>query len=483
MAISLQTGLKQTQKLAMTQSLKQAIELLHLSNIELYERISNELLDNAVIEEEPASALAPNAGESDLITAIISNLSGDESTHVRDEERYVCFDDASDTGFSGGKDDDKKRQYLENLTALEESLSEHLLWQARLTARDANELEIYQTIITSLSENGFLDHDPGELFSGSGFARGQIDSALAVIQLFDPVGCAVHNVRESLRVQCCYFYPTDTVLQKIVTDYFELLEKLDYDKIARSINIPPAKVLEKSRIIHSLDPFPGRQYSRWKTRYIIPDMDVKLIDGAIILVLNDDWIPGLRVNSYYISLLKKKNIEKKLRNYIQDKMQSARYLIRNIDNRRNTILKVASAIMEHQREFLERGPGHLKPLTHGEVAKEVKLHESTISRVASNKYVQTSWGVFDLKYFFASRLRSAGYSDDTSSNTVMNLIRDIIERENAAAPHSDEDIARILGKAGLQVARRTVAKYRGIMRISPSNVRKKINKIKTEECT
>ena len=171
--------------------------------------------------------------------------------------------------------------------------------------------------------------------------------------------------------------------------------------------IPLPGDLEKSKIIQMLDPYPGSQYSNRTIRYIIPDIDVKLVDGEIIVGLNDDWIPGLRVNSYYISLLKKKNIEKKLQDYIQDKMQSARYLVKNIATRRNTILRVAGSIMKRQKEFLERGPGHLKPLTHGEVAKELNIHESTVSRVTSNKYVQTSWGVFDLKYFFVSRLKSA----------------------------------------------------------------------------
>nr|HPL19178.1 RNA polymerase sigma-54 factor [Spirochaetota bacterium] len=178
--------------------------------------------------------------------------------------------------------------------------------------------------------------------------------------------------------------------------------------------------------------------------------------------------------------LKKKNIEKKLRDYIQDKMQSARYLVKNISNRRTTIFRVVDSIMKRQREFLERGPGHLHPLTHSEVAKELNLHESTVSRATSNKYVQTSWGVFDLKYFFVSRLKTGG---EASSDEAMNLIRDIIERENAERPYSDEEIVKILGKAGMHVARRTVAKYRGILSIPTSGRRKKINKIKSEEHT
>ncbi len=268
-----------------------------------------------------------------------------------------------------------------------------------------------------------------------------------------------------------------------MADCFEHFEKLDYKKIAGTLGMAMADVLEKTKMIQNLDPYPGRQYSNRTIRYIVPDIDVRLVDGEIIVGLNDDWVPGLRINSYYISLLKKKNIEKKLRDYIQDKMQSARYLVKNIANRRATILRVVESIMKRQREFLEKGPGHLHPLTHSEVARELGLHESTVSRATSNKYVQTGWGVFDLKYFFVSRLKAGQNSAEVSSDEAMNLIRDVIERENAERPYSDEEIVRILGKAGMHVARRTVAKYRGILNIPTSGRRKKINKIKTEERT
>jgi RNA polymerase sigma-54 factor len=483
MAISIQTGLKQTHKLGMTQSLKQAIELLQLSTIELYEKITSELVDNPVLEEESDYVTSPQVGDAGPSDGAVRDLAVDETRLARAEERNLQYDDGSDQGFTNTEDDDRKRYTLENYYAHEESLTEHLLWQARLTARDESEFCIYEAIITSLDENGFLPEDAKELFSACNCGPGDIETALSVIQLFDPVGCAVRNVSESLGVQVAHYYTSDTVLARIINECFELLEKLDYQKISKMLAIPLPGIMEKSKIIQMLDPYPGRQYSNRTIRYIIPDIDVKLVDGEIIVGLNDDWIPGLRVNSYYISLLKKKNIEKKLQDYIQDKMQSARYLMKNIATRRNTILRVAGSIMKRQKEFLEKGPGHLKPLTHGEVAKELNIHESTVSRVTSNKYVQTSWGVFNLKSFFVSRLKSANGSEDSSSDEVMNLIRDIIVREKVSEPYSDESIVRILGKAGVTVARRTVAKYRGILNIPPSNMRKKINKIKPEEHT
>ncbi|TFH40722.1 MAG: RNA polymerase factor sigma-54 [Chrysiogenales bacterium] len=479
MAISLKTGLKQSQKLALTQSLKQAIELLQLSNIELYERISSELVENPLIEEEPVSSSSPLPAESDLMIGVTRNLIGEDMDLSRDNEQRAGFEDSSDTGYTGEGDDDRKRSYIENAITHEESLTEHLLWQARFSAENDREMEAYQAVITSLDENGFLLHQPPSL-QDSDVTSLDIQKIISVINLFDPVGCAAGSVRESLIVQSKYYYPSDVTLLRILDSCFHHFERLDYQMISKELNIPLAEVLDKSRIIQGLDPYPGRQYSTRAIRYVVPDIDVKLVDGEIIVTINDDWIPRIRINLCYILMLKKKNIEKNLREYIQDKMYSARHLIRNISNRRNTILRVVGMIMERQRDFLERGPGHLKPLTNSEVAEKLNLHESTVSRVTSGKYVQTVWGVQDLKYFFVSRLKSSG-SEETSSDEVMRLMRDIVHSENAESPRSDEDIARIIGKAGIHVARRTVAKYRGLLGIPPSNKRKKINQIRPEE--
>ena len=480
MSFSLHTGLNQSQKLVMTRTLKQAIELLQLSTIELNERISRELIENPVLEEDAAAV--PVAGSAGAQPDVSPDFTGSDSALNRNEERQINFGEAGDTGYAVD-DEDKKRKYLENIMTPEESLAEHLLWQARLATRDETELDLFQRIITSLNDNGFLNNDTCLLCREGGYDENRINDALAAIQCFDPVGCAVTDVRESLCVQCRQLYPSDPLLHSIVSDHFADFEHMNYKKIARSLNIPVGQVMEKSRMIQNLDPYPGRHFSNKTIRYIMPDVDVKLVDGEILVSHNDDWLPGIRINSYYISLLKKKNIEKKLREYIQDKMQSARYLIKNIDSRRNTIFKVVSSIMEHQREFLERGPGHLNPLTHVEIARDVDLHESTVSRVTSNKYVQTCWGVFHLKYFFVSRVRSAGNEKETSSDRIMSLIKDIVEREDLRAPLSDEEIVTVLGKAGIAVARRTVAKYRGILHIPSSDKRKKINIIKLEERT
>ena len=213
----------------------------------------------------------------------------------------------------------------------------------------------------------------------------------------------------------------------------------------------------------------------------MPDVEVKLFDGEIIVTLNDDWIPGIKLSTYYINLLKKKSIDKEQREYLNSRLQSAMALLKNISSRRDTVLKVTSAIMKSQKDFLERGHGHLKYLTHHDIAGEVNVHESTVSRVSSGKYIQTPWGVFEMKYFFVSRLKNSGDNndDDQSSDKVKGMIQEIIAGENPDSPVSDEEVVNLLKEKGITVARRTIAKYRDILNIPASNKRKKINMIKS----
>lgn len=479
MAVSLQLGLKQNQKLVLTQSLKQAIELLQLSTLELSERLSEELLNNPILEENEQGPVSPEASQDLMLSQINQNLSGDESVFNKNEERLMEYGDASDTSYTPKNDDDHNRSYLESVVAHVESLSEHLIWQAHMVAASEKEVTVYESIITSLDENGFLKDDPAVFAEEFGVDEGKIKDIIHKISFFDPVGCAASSVQESLLIQAKHFIPDEIDVQKMLSNYFVDLEKLDYDKIARGLNLSVNTIIEKSKLIQGLDPFPGRQYSTKETRYIIPDIEVQLVDGEIIISLNDDWIPAIRINSYYLQLLRKKSIEKKLRDYIQDKLQSARYLIKNISSRRETIQKVVTMIMSAQRDFLEKGPGNLKPLTHVEIAEALGMHESTISRVTTNKFVQTSWGVFELKYFFVSKLKSQN-NDEQSSDHVMSLLKSIVDSEDPLKPYSDEDIVAIFMKNGINVARRTISKYRGILNIPPSNKRKKINMIKSE---
>ncbi len=469
MKSGLNIGLKQTQKLIMTQTLRQSIEMLQMTNIELSELISNEFLENPLLEE-----ITANQSEDYLEEKLNKNLNGEESDTADSPEKEI-YDDPNESGVNRHyEDEDRNRLFIENAVSTKESLKEHLLWQATMTAETSDELAVYEEIITMLDDDGFLKESSFESLGDS-----KKSDVLYNIHQFDPVGCAAFSMQESLHIQSCYFFPEDTLLHEMISEHFNELEKLDYMRISKALGIPENIVIEKSKTLHNLNPFPGRSYSGKEARPVIPDVEVKLVDDEIIVTLNDDWVPGIRLSGYYVNLLKKIGIDKEQREYLNSKLQSAMALLKNISTRRNTILKVTSAIMTSQRLFLEKGPGHLKYLTHHDIAEEVNVHESTVSRVSSGKYIQTSWGVFEMKYFFVSRIKKTGYNeDDQSSDKVKGMIQEIISRENSDYPVSDEEVVNLLKEKGITVARRTIAKYRDMLNIPASNKRKKINMIK-----
>lgn len=480
MAVSIKIGLQQTQRLALTQSQLQSIELLQLSSIELVEAVAKELLENPVLEEEYSTAVPPAANGDGAAEGVTRELSGEESIFARREEKNLNYEDASDSGYLPGHgDEDRARSYIENAVAQEETLKEHLLAQARMVARDDGEMALFEAIITSIDERGLLAAGVDEIAESQGLDADTVRAAIRTIGSFDPPGCAASSMKESLLFQAESRYPDDLLLHAILRDHFTELERLDYDRIARALSITSDGIVEKTRLIHTLTPFPGRQFAAKDVRYIVPDAEVRCVDGEILITVSDDYVPPVRINRYYVDMMKKKNIDKNLREFIKDRVQSARSLLRSISSRRDTIARVVAVVMQRQSEFLLRGPGNLRPLTHTEVADELGLHESTVSRATSNKFVQTPWGVFELKYFFASKLRS-GDPDDYSSDMIMNLVKEIIAGEDASSPLNDDEILALLGKRGIRLARRTIAKYRGILRIPPSNKRKKLNMLRSE---
>ena len=476
MDLSAKINLKQTIRPALTRQLVQSVELLQLSNVELAEKISSELLENPVLEEENTLVQqATSEAEGELLSTIDKELSGDEPADRIKEDWDAEYEDKN-TPYDS-YDDDRKRNFIENAVTQKETLAEHLINQAGLVAKNESELLLLETIITSLDDNGFLAISPEELAESVPFELQKIKDAIAVINNLDPIGCGARNVNESLVIQAMHVCPENEILLTILKKYFLDLEKLNYTKIASALHITMAEVIQESKYVHNFDPFPGIKYSSKKTRYIIPDIDVKYLDEEILLSINDDWIPNIKINSYYKNLLKKKPADEKLIEYIKTKMQSANNLLTSISNRKSTISKVVSAIMNHQREFLKHGTGHLKPLVYADIATELGLHESTISRTANNKFVQTSWGVFELKYFFVSKLKSGG-NNQHSSEEVMSLIKEFVAGEDPGNPASDVEILNVLKEKGIDIARRTIAKYRSNLNIAPSHIRKKLNFIK-----
>ena len=477
MSNSYQVRLKQTQNIVITQELRQSIEMLQLSNLELAERISLELLENPLIEETETSE---ESTPDDLVS---QNLSGDEIPDERDELQNLAIPDSGEWSEEYSQvDRNRSRMFLENAVSPAESLMEHLMNQASVHVRNEIERKLFLSVISSLDENGFLVSDPGDIARSAGISFDRILSVIKTVNSFDPVGCAARDSMESLLVQARYFYPEDVILHRILSDHFNDLERLDYDTITRALKIDLPELLARTRLIQGLDPFPGNRYSRRQIRYIVPDVEVSLAANEIIVTLRDEGIPRININAYYARMLEKKAIDKTQREYISERLQAAKNFMKNIETRSDTIRNVVTCIMENQRDFLAEGPGHLRALTHLDIADILGIHESTVSRVASNKYIQTPWGVFSLKYFFVSRLKSHdALSDaDVSSDRVRTLIQELVASEDPADPYSDDHLVILCREKGITVARRTVAKYRSMLGIPSSSRRRKLNLIKQE---
>ncbi|HNV45944.1 MAG TPA: RNA polymerase factor sigma-54 [Spirochaetota bacterium] len=480
MAQSPRLELRQSQKLFLTQTLRQSIEMLQLSTVELMEMIRAELTENPVLEETSSEGAATVGSADDREGLLERSLSGDEAPAGEKGEGTIEYERYGDSAYSGHVDDDSNRRFIENTIRYGESLQDVLLRQARIVARDIAEEDLFERIITALDENGFVRLSPGEIAEGAGVPIEAVVHAMGVIQEFDPPGCATTGAREALLVQARAQYPNDALLAEIIERHFDDLDNVRFERIAKALGVEIGAVMDRVEKLHHLDPFPGRQFSRQGARYIVPDVEARLDGGELAVTMKDDWLPDIDINSYYSRLLDEKKIEKKHKEYIQDKLQSARNLIKNIRTRRTTIARVVGAVMERQRAFLDRGPGHLRPLTCREIADDLGYHESTVSRAMSNKFVQTAWGIFEMRSFFVSRVGNEGV-EAASSDRVQALIRETIAGEDPSAPLSDEDICERIREQGIHPSRRTVAKYRGELNIPPAHTRKRIHIYKTGE--
>lgn len=471
MAFSLRPDQRQIQKLALYPQLMQSIQILQLSNLELADKISAEITENPVLEEVTTGDEAST--EDTIISEITREISGNEPVFEKNEEQI--YEDADDGDGHSLREDEDNRSIIENVVAHEESLQEHLLGQARLIAND-KELAVLESVISYIDDRGFLIKQAAVIAKEINESPDIIDKIIKKINRFDPAGCGAKDIKDSLIIQASMLYEHDILLHKIIADHFNDIKKFDLSKIAKSLKISLKDITEKARLIHNLDPYPGRKYSFKNTRFIVPDVEVKYIDNELIVTLNDERVPKLRVSGRYSNILKNKKENAEAVEFIKERIESAKNLIKSIENRKETILKIVRIIMEHQKDFLTRGPGCLKSLKYSDVAHITGLHESTISRTVTNKYAETPWGTFELKSFFSSKLNS-----DCSSDEAMKAISDIISRENSAHPFSDQELAKKLKADGINIAQRTIAKYRTTLRIPSAGMRKKINIIKNGE--
>jgi len=477
MALELRQQLKLTQQLIMTPQLQMAIKLLQLSRLELMETIRTELEENPALEEVPDSTSVEHMAEqtdsgSDQAPAEKEVTIEEKLQQDIDWSNYL--DEYNTPGRAHFESEDRDTPRFESFIARKESLNDHLLWQFIMTKPTKEEERIASLIIGNLNKDGYLDVSTEEIAETSESALEKIEEILSLMQTFDPIGVCARNLRECLLIQANHLGLGDTIVTEIIANHLPNLEKKNYKAICKALKKSMDEVVSAVNVIKGLEPKPGREFSDETPQYINPDIYVYKLEDEFVILLNDDGMPKLRVNSFYKnSITRGKKISGDAEDYIQDKMRSAAWLIKSIHQRQKTIYRVMESILSYQRDFFDKGISHLKPMVLRDVAQDIGMHESTISRVTTNKYAFTPQGIFELKYFFNSSIRRS-HGGAIASASVQDKIRQIISNEDPKKPYSDDKIAQLLKKDEIHIARRTVAKYREMLKVLPSNKRKQI---------
>ncbi len=462
----------------MTPQLQMAIKLLQLSRLELLDTIRQELEENPALEEIQDSAADENLAEQS------QNPSEDSSKteEVKIEEKIHDDIDWSNylgeyntPGRTSYESEDKDAPRFEAFIAPKKSLRDHLLWQFLMTKPSKHEESIASLIVGNLNKDGYLDSTVEEIAMTSGSSVEAVEELLAKMQSFDPIGVCARDLKECLLIQAAHFGFENTIVTDIISNHLHDLEKKNYKGICKTLKASIEQVVSAVNVIKAFEPKPGRQFSEETPQYINPDIYMYKLEDDFVIMLNDDGMPKLRVNSFYKSSISRgKKISGEAEDYIQDKIRSAAWLIKSIHQRQKTIYKVMESILGFQRDFFEKGIAHLKPMVLRDVAQDIGMHESTISRVTTNKYAYTPQGIYELKYFFNSSIKRA-HGGDIASASVQEKIRQIILNENSKKPYSDDKISQLLKQDHhIQIARRTVAKYREMLKVLPSNKRKQI---------
>ena len=470
-------GLSMQQKptLIMTQRLQQALKLLQMPTLELQQALKLELERNPLLEEvdeieevqeiEEVKKEEGQDGEAEPV-----------ETAEPDKDQEVDWNELWPDNYeipSAPRTDDPDAEFYERVPVTRRSLGDHLMEQLRLLERGEEDLAIGEYLIGSIDENGYLQTTVEEVAEVFAVGPDKIEEVLAEIQKFEPAGVGARNLQECLWIQLVQRKQEDTLAGRVVQEQFDNLLAKRFGEIARGLKCTVEDVQGAGDLIATLDPRPGQEIAAEETKYVTPDLIVDRVAGEFVVSLNDRNVPRLRISQAYQQMLRNKSAgQDETRKFISDKLNSAKWLIQTIEQRRKTMIKVMRRIVEEQREFFERGVEGLKPLTLQQIANQIGMHESTVSRVTTNKYVQTPRGVFELKYFFSSGLATEE-GDDVSAKVAKDKILTLINNEDKKDPLSDQRIAEILHEQGLRIARRTVAKYREALRLLPARARRR----------
>lgn len=452
-------SLQQQQKLLMTPELRQAIAILQMSTLELSEYIQKELEENPFLEEKE----------------LVDNEEYEKETEADKDKMEEWLEYYNDRDSIYGNKEVEEEKSFENFLHRRPSLYEHLEFQLHLASQKPDDIIIGKYLIGSIDNNGYLCIDLQEVALRLNVKLQRVQEVLEMIQSFHPHGVGAHNLAECLILQLKHYGKLSELAQGIIEDHLNDLAKGKLNQIARIFSVSVQEVQEVCDLIRTLDPKPGLQYSNInEIKYIMPDVFVEKVDGEYIVIVNDTNFPRLMINHLYESILQQPDaFPKDVRKYLEDKMGSAIWLIRSIEQRRMTLYKVARCIVDIQKEFLDRGIEYLKPLNLRQVADIIAVHESTVSRATNNKYIQIPQGLFELKYFFSTGVESYHGDERVSSRSIKHKVEEIIAGEDSYRPLSDEAIAQMLKKKGIRISRRTVTKYRQEMNIPSTTARKR----------
>ena len=489
---------KQLQRLVMTPQMQQSIKLLQLNALEMEQLTDQQMLENPFLEllderesatenpetlpkggdepsltPPPANPDEPPAPEPESAEAIPQDLIRQPETFDKvDVDWNDVYDDAENKVYF--QQEDYEEHDFTEYTSRAIGLQEHLMRQLKLSTLEGKDVSIGEYIIGNIDEDGYLRTDLEEIAQRLSVPLEQVEDVLDVVQTFDPTGIAARNLAECLRLQLEDQNVRDSFIYQLIDEHLDDLQRKKFKEIARVMNVDEERVVKAFERISHLEPRPGRSFTKEEPQYIVPDVVVKKVDSKYMFYLNEGRTARLGLNPYYRNLLMTNNMSKDERVYAVAKYRGALWLLKNIEKRKSTILRITEAIMNAQKEFLDKGLKHLKPLTLHEVADVVGMHESTVARVTTGKYVETPRGIFELKFFFSSGLKAEN-GELTSSTSVKEMIDGIIRQEFPEKPYSDQKIVRMLGKNGIKIARRTVAKYRDQLKILPAKLRKKTN--------
>src|ERR1700693_2855916 len=473
----LKLNLKVSQRQILTPGLVQMVSVLALNRLELREMINQEMIANPVLEElseEPT--VSDNYSDETFLKAETEKVPEKKEPNPFDEfDVGSFFNQYLDTGGDGGQSQEREvseRPSFEKFLSSAAGLTDHLAWQLSVTICSDAVREIAENIIGNLDENGYLAASLEELAQDGKYNQDDLEDAMAVVQDFDPIGVGARDLRECLLLQIKAFDPTNTLAQQIVSEYLKQLQSNQLKEIARALNRPMDIVKHAIDSIKKLDPRPGLRYNKTEPRLVEPDVYFRKVDDLWQVFLNEDDMPQLRLSPTYRRLLQREAADREVRNYVKERFTAAIQLLKNIEQRKHTILRVCHSILARQADFLDYGPDQLKPMMIKEVAEEVGVHPSTVSRAVANKYVHTPQGVLELRSFFSESVNGPQGSE-MSLSSLKRRVKQMIKEEDTAHPYTDDQITKKLNDEGIHVTRRTVAKYREDLRI-PSTHRRRV---------